>query len=74
MMYFSPLRLSTRRLRTLTRDAHSGALRQAIIMTAITIECATQCLWQALKRHVERVFNPDRKERHGGKRKLKRDE
>jgi hypothetical protein len=29
---------------------------------------------QALNRHVERVFNPDRKDHHWGKRKLKRDE
>jgi hypothetical protein len=29
---------------------------------------------RALNRHVERVFNPDRKERHWGKRKLARDE
>ena len=29
---------------------------------------------RALYRHVERVFNPDRKEPHWGKRKLKRDE
>jgi len=28
---------------------------------------------KALNRHVERVFNPDRKETHWGKRKLKRD-
>jgi hypothetical protein len=28
---------------------------------------------RALNRHVERVFNPDRKETHWGKRKLKRD-
>jgi hypothetical protein len=28
----------------------------------------------ALNRHVERVFNPDRKDHHWGKRKLKRDE
>jgi hypothetical protein len=27
----------------------------------------------ALNRHVERVFNPDRKEHHWGRRKLKRD-
>jgi hypothetical protein len=27
----------------------------------------------ALNRNVERVFNPDRKETHWGKRKLKRD-
>jgi hypothetical protein len=29
---------------------------------------------KALNRHVERVFNPDRKDHHWGKRKLKRDE
>jgi hypothetical protein len=28
----------------------------------------------ALNRHVERVFNPDRKDTHWGKRKLKRDQ
>jgi hypothetical protein len=28
---------------------------------------------RALNRHVERVFNPDRKDTHWGKRKLKRD-
>jgi hypothetical protein len=29
---------------------------------------------QALRRHEQRVFNPDRKDHHWGKRKLKRDE
>ena len=29
---------------------------------------------KAMNRHVERVFNPDRKEHHWGKRKLKRDQ
>jgi hypothetical protein len=29
---------------------------------------------KALNRHVERVFNPDRKETHWAKRKLKRDQ
>jgi hypothetical protein len=29
---------------------------------------------RALNRHVERVFNPDRKDTHWGKRKLKRDQ
>ena len=28
---------------------------------------------KALNRHVERVFSPDRKDHHWGKRKLKRD-
>jgi hypothetical protein len=31
-------------------------------------------IMRALNRHVVRVFNPDRKETHWGKRKLKRDE
>lgn len=30
-------------------------------------------IMKALNRHVEREFNPDRKDRHWGKRKLKRD-
>jgi hypothetical protein len=29
---------------------------------------------RALNRHVQRVFNPDRKDTHWGKRKLKRDQ
>ncbi|MEO6783932.1 MAG: hypothetical protein ABI407_20585 [Bradyrhizobium sp.] len=29
---------------------------------------------RALNRHVKRVFNPDRKDHHWGKRKLKRDQ
>ena len=29
---------------------------------------------RALNRHVERVFNPERKSHHWGKRKLKRDQ
>jgi hypothetical protein len=31
-------------------------------------------IMRALNRHVERVFNPDRKDMHWGKRKLKRDQ
>jgi hypothetical protein len=31
-------------------------------------------LMRPLNRRVERVFNPDRKDHHWGKRKLKRDE
>jgi hypothetical protein len=30
-------------------------------------------IMKALNRHVERVFNPSRKDKHWGKRKLKRD-
>jgi hypothetical protein len=29
---------------------------------------------RALNRHVQRVFNPDRKEKHWGRRKLRRDQ
>ena len=35
---------------------------------------ARMAVMRALNRHVERVFNPDRKETHWGRRKLKRDE
>ena len=31
-------------------------------------------IMRALNRHVERAFNPDRKEKHWGRRKLKRDQ
>ena len=31
-------------------------------------------IMRALNRHVERVFNPDRKDHHRGRRKLKRDQ
>jgi hypothetical protein len=31
-------------------------------------------IMRALNRHVERVFNPDRKDKHWGKRKLRRDQ
>lgn len=37
------------------------------------IEFATIATLQALHRHTVRVFNPDRKETHWGRRKLKRD-
>jgi hypothetical protein len=35
---------------------------------------ARMAVMKALNRHVVRVFNPDRKEAHWGKRKLKRDQ
>jgi hypothetical protein len=38
------------------------------------IEFARIATLQAINRHVERVFNPDRKDTRWGKRKLKRDE
>jgi hypothetical protein len=37
------------------------------------VEFARIATLQAINRHVERVFNPDRKEIHWGKRKLARD-
>ena len=37
-------------------------------------ELARISVMKALNRHVERVFNPDRKDSHWGKRKLKRDQ
>jgi len=37
------------------------------------VEFARIATLQALNRHAERVFNPDRKEPHWGRRKLKRD-
>ena len=33
-----------------------------------------QAVTSKTNRHVERVFNPDRKDKHWGKRKIKRDE
>jgi hypothetical protein len=38
------------------------------------IELARIATLQALNRRVARVFNPDRKDTHWGRRKLKRDE
>ena len=38
------------------------------------IEFARIGTLRALNRHVERVFNPDRKDTHWGKRKLKREQ
>jgi hypothetical protein len=38
------------------------------------VEFARIATLQAINRHVGRAFNPDRKEHHWGKRKLKRDQ
>jgi len=43
---------------------------EALILVAETD--ARRCL-RALNRHIERVFNPDRKDHHWGRRKLARD-
>jgi hypothetical protein len=53
------------------------AAMEALILVAETggpTMLARIGVMRALNRHVERVFNPDRKETHWGKRKLKRDQ
>jgi hypothetical protein len=53
------------------------AAMEALILVAETggpTMLARIGVMRALNRHVERVFNPDRKDTHWGKRKLKRDE
>jgi len=47
-------------------DLHTGDEAGPTMMARIGV-------MKALNRHVERVFNPDCKETHWGKRKLKRD-
>jgi hypothetical protein len=52
------------------------AAMEALIMVATSAGptmFARIGVMRALNRHAERVFNPDRKETHWGKRKLKRD-
>jgi len=65
----------------LSRAAHSAAEWQAAMEALILVAdlggptmFARIGVMRALNRHVERVFNPDRKDHHWGKRKLKRDE
>lgn len=53
------------------------AAMEALILVAETggpTMLARIGVMRALNRHVERVFNPDRKDHHWGKRKLKRDQ
>ena len=53
------------------------AAREALILVATSggpTMFARIGIMRALNRHVERVFNPDRKDHHWGQRKLKRDE
>jgi hypothetical protein len=53
------------------------AAMEALILVAETggpTMLARIGVMRALNRHVERVFNPDRKDTHWGKRKLKRDQ
>ena len=56
------------RWQTAVRELMIGAERNGIMMLAQI------AMLRALNRNVERVFNPDRKDHHWGKRKLKRDE
>jgi hypothetical protein len=65
----------------LSKAEHSApewqAAMEALILVAETTGptmLARIGVMRALNRHVERVFNPDRKETHWGKRKLKRDQ
>jgi hypothetical protein len=45
-----------------------------ISTTGAALEVSSQIGMRALNRNVERVFNPDRKDHHWGKRKLRREE
>ncbi|WP_308163707.1 hypothetical protein [Bradyrhizobium sp. SRL28] len=65
----------------LPKAEHSAPEWQAAMETLILVAetggptmLARIGVMRALNRHVERVFNPDRKETHWGKRKLKRDQ
>jgi len=66
---------------TLSKAEHSApewqAAMEALILVAETggpTMLARIGVMRALNRHVERVFNPDRKETYWGKRKLKREQ
>jgi hypothetical protein len=59
------------------RGAEWQAAMQALILVATKggpAMLARIGIMQALNRHIERVFDPPRKDHHWGKRKLKRDE
>ena len=65
----------------LSKAEHSApewqAAMEALILVAETggpTMLARIGVMRALNRHVERVFDPDRKSHHWGKRKLKRDQ
>jgi hypothetical protein len=66
---------------TLPKAEHEASEWQAAMESLILVATsggptmlARIGVMRALNRHVERVFNPDRKDHHWGKRKLKRDE
>jgi hypothetical protein len=56
--------------RSLTSQPHQGYRETAF---GRSFSFARIGMLKALNRHVERVFNPDRKEHHWGRRKLARD-
>jgi hypothetical protein len=75
------LRDAANHIMKLSKGEHSApewqAAMEALILVAETdgpTMLARIGVMRALNRHVERVFNPDRKETHWGKRKLKRDQ
>jgi hypothetical protein len=75
------LRDATNHITKLSKAEHSApewqAAMEALILVAETgapTMLARIGIMRALNRHVERVFNSDRKETHWGKRKLKRDQ
>jgi hypothetical protein len=68
-----------RRSRTATGRRRAATLREAIAYLAKTVPKAEQALpevlaLRAIHRNKTRAFNPDRKDTHWGKRKLKQDE
>jgi len=65
----------------LPKDAHATAEWQTAMEALILVAesggptmFARIGIMRALNRHIERVFDPDRKDHHWGKRKLKRDQ
>jgi predicted lipoprotein len=57
----------------LPKAEHATAEWQAAMESLILVQSARIGVMRALNRHVEREFNPDRKDPHWGKRKVKRD-
>src|SRR6266576_3147857 len=76
----SPCRMAGTYITKLPKAEHETAEWQAAMEALILVATsggltmfARIGIMRALNRHVERVFNPDRKEHHWGRRKLKRD-
>jgi len=75
------LRDAAEHITTLSKAEHSAPEWQAAMEALILVAesggptlLARIGVMRALNRHVERVFDPDRKSHHWGKRKLKRDQ